>query len=54
MQYPNGKKMGVHVKTPDNYARRGMSLEEDINTTNNDYLLSDLAIIHKTYTNYYC
>jgi recombination protein U len=47
MRYPNGKKESVHTKTLDNYARRGMSLEDDINTTNNDYLSNDLAIIHK-------
>lgn len=44
MNYPSGKKSGLHLT---NYSNRGMTLEEDINITNNDYLLSDIAIIHK-------
>jgi recombination protein U len=44
MQYPNGKKP---EKTRENYANKGMNLENDINITNEYYLLKDIAIIHK-------
>ncbi len=44
MNYPGGKKKSQHTT---NYSNRGMTLEEDINVTNNDYLLTDTAIIHK-------
>lgn len=30
-----------------NYGNRGMTLEEDINTTNKQYLARDIAVIHK-------
>ena len=45
MKYPNGKKTAVQHKT--STSRRGMSLEDDINTTNEDYLRMDEAVIHK-------
>ncbi len=47
MKYPNGKKVNSQIKKFDSASNRGMSLEDDINTTNSDYLLNDIAIIHK-------
>ncbi|WP_164218888.1 Holliday junction resolvase RecU [Virgibacillus sp. YIM 98842] len=54
MNYPNGKKntakktravkSGLGNKI---YGNRGMTLEEDINTTNQYYLEADKAVIHK-------
>ncbi|MEC5422497.1 Holliday junction resolvase RecU [Virgibacillus sp. C22-A2] len=51
MNYPNGAKK-VLVKqgmteTADAFSNRGMTLEEDINTTNKYYLDLDKAIVHK-------
>lgn len=45
MNYPNGssKKYISNI----NYKNRGMNLEDDINTTNEYYLINDIAIIHK-------
>ncbi len=45
MNYPSGiiKKNNKNV----NYANRGMALEEDINRSNEFYLLHDIAVIHK-------
>ena len=45
MNYPNGTKKYVkpHIST----SNRGMSLEEDINTTNENYLRDGVAVIHK-------
>jgi recombination protein U len=55
--YPNGKKVTSVIKTKSSssssikkdisYSNRGMSLEEDINQSNQFYLLTDKAIIHK-------
>lgn len=55
-RYPNGKKYTplsnnqkkkpVPVSAKD-YANRGMSLEEDINATNEYYLEMNIAVIHK-------
>ena len=45
MNYPNGKKNYVKSKT--STANRGMSLEDDINTTNTNYLTNNFAVIHK-------
>lgn len=54
--YPNGKrymdtsrKQASKVVSPSSisYGNRGMSLEEDINTTNSYYLEQDIAVIHK-------
>lgn len=52
MNYPNGKKGTVSSQTSlakvnQSFGNRGMTLEEDINTTNTYYLDSDKAIIHK-------
>lgn len=45
MKYPSGiKKEFNKVKTYDN---RGMDLEEDLNITNEYYLLNDIAVIYK-------
>ena len=44
MNYPGGKKKSQHTT---NYSNRGMTLEEDINVTNNDYLLTDTALFIK-------
>lgn len=45
MNYPNGKKTYVRTKT--STSRRGMSLEDDINKSNNYYLTNDIAVIYK-------
>lgn len=51
MQYPNGKKSSAFTKTNSTnktvYSNRGMSLEDDINDTNQYYLTHNIAIIHK-------
>ncbi len=52
VRYPNGKKFVSNKQvTASNYSlsysNRGMTLEEDINETNNYYLHHNVAIIHK-------
>jgi recombination protein U len=52
LSYPNGKRYSeetIQKKTNLNqsFANRGMSLEEDLNVTNNFYLQSGRAVIHK-------
>lgn len=52
MQYPNGKKNPLKSKKNTNlneivYSNRGMSLEEDINETNQYYVSHDIGVIHK-------
>jgi len=54
MKYPNGVRtqtgINQRVNTTKNvhsYSNRGMSLEEDINITNEHYLATNKAIIHK-------
>ncbi|MBO1003020.1 Holliday junction resolvase RecU [Pseudogracilibacillus auburnensis] len=53
MNYPNGIRKtaairhGHSVPTKQSYGNRGMSLEEDINSTNEYYLETNQAIIHK-------
>lgn len=51
MNYPNGKKKSIVKKTFDktnkSFSNRGMTLEDDINTTNNYYLAINKAVIHK-------
>ena len=45
MRYPNGiKKDYINIKS---YSNRGMNLENDLNDTNNYYLVNNIAIIHK-------
>lgn len=45
MNYPN--KMKKTQTNNINYGNRGMSLESEINSSNEYYLLNDIAIIHK-------
>lgn len=45
MRYPNNLSKEYNSKV--NYGNRGMNLEEDLNATNDYYLLTDKAIIHK-------
>lgn len=45
MNYPNGLSKTYNSKT--NYKNRGMNLEDDLNITNNYYLLNDIAVIYK-------
>ncbi|MFS0781425.1 Holliday junction resolvase RecU [Bacillus sp. 1P06AnD] len=54
--YPNGRKYSAGTKaglasTPKalqiNYGRRGMTLEEDLNESNEYYLSQSIAVIHK-------
>jgi len=45
MRYPTGVK--IIQKKDVYYGNRGMTLENDINETNNYYLIHDIAIIHK-------
>lgn len=48
MNYPNGMKKSLNsAQTHTSYSNRGMTLEEDINQTNQYYLEQDKAIIHK-------
>lgn len=52
MNYPNGKSNNAkHQVSNSNHSQgfsnRGMTLEEDINVTNNFYLDTDKAVIHK-------
>ncbi len=48
LNYPNGlKKDNINNSTITTYNNRGMSLEEDINQTNEYYLIEDIAIIYK-------
>ncbi|WP_156289206.1 Holliday junction resolvase RecU [Oceanobacillus salinisoli] len=52
MNYPNGQKKAVNQhqmpkQSNKIYSNRGMSLEEDINITNQYYLDMDKAVIHK-------
>lgn len=52
MNYPNGRKrrplqrVNREMKNQ-KYSNRGMTLEEDINTTNEYYLAHNLAVVHK-------
>lgn len=53
LHYPNGKKYIPKLKTNSSaskkhsYSNRGMTLEEDINITNQYYLELGKAVIHK-------
>src|SRR5690625_1169145 len=49
MNYPTGVRSSTNKKVNNqiNYQNRGMSLEEDINITNEFYLSTNMAIIHK-------
>lgn len=47
IQYPGSKKVYQRPANSKVTSRRGMSLEEDINTSNNHYLIKDTAVVHK-------
>ncbi|RCW64946.1 Holliday junction resolvase RecU [Saliterribacillus persicus] len=52
MRYPNGKRkvanQGINSHpSSTHYSNRGMTLEQDINDTNEFYLISNRAVIHK-------
>src|SRR5690625_4144683 len=47
MNYPNGLRRSNFVSTNSGFSNRGMSLEEDINNTNQYYLDTNTADIHK-------
>lgn len=52
MNYPNGQKrrplnQGKSKNKNNIYSNRGMTLEEDINVTNEHYLEAEIAVIHK-------
>lgn len=47
IQYPGSKKVYEKKAVNGVTSRRGMSLEEDLNTTNAYYLLKQLAVVHK-------
>lgn len=45
MKYPNGiNKNFVNIKS---HSNRGMGLEEDLNDSNNYYLVNDIAVVYK-------
>lgn len=46
--YPNGRKFQPAAEQRNTqYGKRGMTLEEDINTSNDHYLRTEKAVIHK-------
>ena len=45
MNYPTGIKVVMQKSTT--YGNRGMTLENDLNETNNYYLINDIAVIYK-------
>ena len=45
--YPNKKSIPVSHQVRDNYMGRGMSLEDDLNKSNEYYLEIERAVIHK-------
>lgn len=45
MKYPNG--LAKEYNNQVNYKNRGMNLEDDLNQTNNYYLVTDRAVIYK-------
>lgn len=55
IHYPNGRKFmnqlstsqTVKARKDPTYSNRGMTLEEDLNETNEFYLLNNIAVIHK-------
>lgn len=52
MNYPNGKKSSLNTgqnttRKQTEFGNRGMTLEQDINETNQYYLFADKAVIHK-------
>ncbi|AMC93214.1 recombinase RecU [Erysipelothrix larvae] len=47
IQYPNGTRKNASRPQQANTSRRGMTLESDINQTNESYLIYNKAVIHK-------
>lgn len=47
IKYPGGKKVYKKPKDLGMTSGRGMSLEDDINKSNEHYLYNDLAVVHK-------
>lgn len=56
INYPKGQRFHHHLNNTSNpknkkqalnYSNRGMSFEEDINRTNKQYLIKNMAVIHK-------
>lgn len=47
IQYPNGMKASSKHAVSDNHARRGTSLEDDLNASNAYYKERDIALIYK-------
>ncbi len=47
LQYPNGMRASIQHKANDNHAKRGTSLEEDLNESNVFYRERDVALIYK-------
>ena len=45
MKYPNN--LSKQYTNTVNYGNRGMNLEDDLNVTNNYYLINNIAVIHK-------
>ncbi len=45
--YPNKKSLPIRHEVKDNYMGRGMSLEDDLNKSNEYYLETERALIHK-------
>ena len=45
MKYPNGIKK--EYKSIQSHSNRGMNLENDLNDSNNYYLVNDIAVIYK-------
>lgn len=45
MNYPGGTKVSFHKNIT--YGNRGMTLENDLNETNQYYLVNNIAVIHK-------
>ena len=45
--YPNKKSLPMRHEVKDNYMGRGMSLEDDLNKSNEYYLETERALIHK-------
>ena len=47
INYPGSKKVYQRTTTSGVTSRRGMSLEEDLNRTNEQYLIREIAVVHK-------
>lgn len=47
VNYPSGMRQKQNLQTTVRYANRGMGFEEQINQTNQYYLMKNMAVIHK-------